>query len=326
MNSRSAEMIAGIILLATLPAAAAEDAAAPPYMGEEPPGLVPKVFAPGLISAPNRIEHSICLGRDGRECYFTVRAANWSSSQIMVTRLENGKWTRPVPFAFGNMCPSFADNDGSLYFIDAAKVARLRRSSIGPERRWQYPAEFLPAPVNTPQSAWSCHVSSLGNLWICSWRPGGSGRCDLWRIQFQNGRFAEATNLRNLNTAGFDCHPVPGPKEAYVVYSSDRPGGFGRTDLYVSLADGHGGWTAPRNLGPAINSSNGEVSPDLSPDYKYLFFARETSTDADIYWVSVRAFLPDPNTVPSLEPTPDGSRSNVEAHGDTAAPGRKVVE
>jgi hypothetical protein len=272
-----------------------DDAAAPPYMGQEPPGLVPKVFAPGLVSVPGRFEHSICLSKDGRECYFTVRAADWSSSRIMATRLENGKWTQAVPFSIGNMCPSLADNDQSLYFIGGAKVWRVRRFQSGSGTQWQYQPELLPAPANSPQPGWSCHLSSLGNLWICSWRPGGLGRCDLWRIRSVGGKFTEAENLRNLNTTGFDCYPVPGPNEDYVVYSSDRPGGFGRNDLYVSFADGHGGWTAPRNLGPTINSSNHDSSPYLSPDYKYLFFARETSTDADIYWVRVEAFLPDPN-------------------------------
>jgi len=326
MNTRRAETIGWMILFTALRALAVENTAPPPYLGQEPPGLVPKVFAPGLVSAPNRFEHGICLSRDGRECYFTVRAANWSSSQIMATHLENGKWTQPVPFAFGNMCPSFADNDRSLYFIGQAKVGRLRRSSTGSGSQWQHQAEILPAPVNSPQPAWSCHVSSLGNLWICSWRPGGSGKCDLWRIQSVNGKFTEATNLRNLNTAGFDCYPVPGPKEAYAVYNSDRPGGFGRTDLYISFADGRGGWTAPRNLGPTINSSNGEVAPYLSPDHKYLFFARETSTDADIYWVSVRAFLPDPNAAQSLEPTPNSSRDNRGTYGNTTESGRTPVE
>jgi hypothetical protein len=326
MTTPWAETIGWIILSAALSAPAAESPVPPLYLGQEPPALVPKVFAPGLISAPNRFEHSLCLSQDGRECYFTVRAADWSSSQIMATRLDHGKWTQPVPFAFGNMCPSLADNDQSLYFIAQAKVGRLRRSSTGSGSQWQHQAEILPAPVNSPQPGWSCHVSSLGNLWICSWRPGGAGKCDLWRIQSLNGRFTEATNLRILNTAGFDCYPVPGPKEAYVVYSSDRPGGFGRTDLYVSFADGRGGWTAPTNLGPTINSSNGEVSPYLSPDHKYLFFARESATEADIYWVSVRAFLPDPNTAPRLEPTLDSNRGNLGARSNTTGAGHPAQE
>jgi hypothetical protein len=287
-------MICGMILLAAMPGIAANSKTAPPYMGEEPPGLVPKVFAQGLISGPNRFEHSICLSQDGRECYFTVRAADWSSSRIMATRLENGKWTQAVPFSLGNMCPSLADNDQTLYFIGGAKVWRLRRFQSG-SGQWQYQPELLPAPVNVPQPAWSCHVSSLGNLWTCSWRPGGLGKCDLWRIRAADGRFTEAQNLSHLNTPGFDCYPVPGPNEAYVVFSSDRPGGLGRNDLYISFPDGQGNWTAPRNLGPTINSSDHDSSPYLSPDHKYLFFARETSTDADIYWVRVGAFLPDPN-------------------------------
>ena len=292
-------MMGWMILVTAMTGLAAESAAVRPYMGQEAPGLVPKIFAPGLVSVPGRFEHSICLSQDGRECYFTVRSADWSSSQIMVTRLENGKWTQPVPFSFGHMCPSLADNDQSLYFIGGAKVWRVRRSSSG-SNQWQYQPEVLSAPVNVPQPAWSCHVSSLGNLWTCSWRPGGLGKCDLWRIRSVDGRFTEAQNLRTLNTSGFDCYPVPGPNEAYVVYSSDRPGGLGRNDLYISFPDGQGGrvptsWVAPRNLGPPINSSDHDSSPYLSPDHRYLFFSRETSTEADIYWVRVEAFLADPN-------------------------------
>jgi hypothetical protein len=299
-------MIGWMILFPSLTSLAADSTTSQVYMGQEPPGLVPKVFAPGLVSAPKRFEHSLCLSQDGRECYFTVRAADWSSSQIMATRLEKDQWTNPVPFSFGNMCPSLADNDQTLYFIRGAKVWRVHRSKTGSGSEWQYQPEILPAPVNVPQPAWSCQISSLGNLWTCSWRPGGLGKCDLWRIKAADGRFAEAQNLRNLNTPGFDCYPVSGPNEAYILFSSDRPGGLGRTDLYISFPDGRGNWTAPRNLGPPINSPDREVSPYLSPDHKYLFFARETSTEADIYWVRVAAFLADPNEPgTNLRPTPD---------------------
>jgi hypothetical protein len=145
------------------------------------------------------------------------------------------------------------------------------------------------------QSNVSCHISNLGNMWICSWRPGGLGQCDLWRIRFSDGRFTEAAHQRDLNSNASDCTAVPGPDEAYVVLRSNRPGGFGNGDLYVSFADGKGGWTAPRNLGPAINTPDWEDAPSLSPDNKYLFFSRSTSGDQNIYWVSVSAFLPDPN-------------------------------
>ncbi len=298
MKARKTKMVGWIVLLAACPVFAADSNGVPPYMGQEPPGLTPKVFAPGLVSLPNRFEHSICLSQDERECYITVPAANWSTVQIMVTRYENGQWTSPVQAVFSNsqsQSPSLTDNDQSLYFSRDRSIWKVHRSLTGSGiQAWSQP-EVVPAPVTSPQGAPSCSISSLGNMWICSWRTGGVGQCDLWRIQSANGQFTEATDLRSLNTTASDCYPVPGPDEAYVIWQSDCPGGFGGIDLYISLADGHGGWTAPRNLGPIINSSRSEGGPSLSPDYRYLFFNRETSNDSNIYWVSVKAFLPDPN-------------------------------
>jgi len=118
----------------------------------------------------------------------------------------------------------------------------------------------------------------------------------VWRISFADGQFKEATDIRAMNASADDCQPVPGPNEDYVVLHSGRPGGFGGVDLYASFADGQGGWAAPRNLGPIINSSKNDVAPYVSPDHKYLFFCRQDSaTDQSVYWVRVEAFLPDPN-------------------------------
>jgi hypothetical protein len=262
-------------------------------MGQEPPGLTPKVFAPGIISLSNRFEDSICLSKDGRECYFTVRNSAWTVYQIYETHYSNGQWTTPAVASFSDgqsLNPGLADNDQSLYFGRYGHIWKARRVGQG----WSQP-EAVPAPISSAQNDWSCCISSLGNAWICSWRTGGVGQCDLWRVTSTNGQFTEATDLRSLNTSASDCSPVPGPNEDYVIWQSGRPGGFGGADLYVSLPDGKGGWTTPRNLGATINSSGNETAPSLSPDQKYLFFSSDRQGTSDIYWLSVKAFLPDPN-------------------------------
>jgi hypothetical protein len=294
MKTRMIRTIGWVILLVTSPVLAADSNSVPPCMGQEPPGFVPKVFAPGLISLPNRYETDLCLSRDGRECYFTVRNAGWTVYEIMVTRFENGQWTPAKRASFSDsqsLTPRLADDDQTLYFGRNHHIYRVHRVQEG----WSQP-EAVSAPVSSPQDDWSCCISSLGNAWICSWRTGGAGQCDLWRIQAANGLFTEATDLRDLNTSGSDCSPAPGPNEEYVVWNSDCTGGFGGADLYISFPDGQGGWPPPRNLGPIINSSKNEGVSYLSPDYKYMFFSRDdTSTDQNLYWVSVGAFLPDPN-------------------------------
>ena len=294
MKARETHVIGWMILFTSLPGLAADTGVAPPYLGQEPPGLQPKAFAPGLLGIPNRIENDICLSKDGRECYFTSRAAGWTVYEIMVTRYENGQWTPPVRASFSDsrsLGPCLADNDQTIYFGRNQDIWRARRTPQG----WSQP-EIVVAPVSSPQADYTAYMSTLGNLWTCTWRTGGLGGCDVWRVSCRYGQFQEATNLRTLNAPANDCAPMPGPNEEYVVFNSDRPSGFGGGDLYISFPDGQGGWTAPRNLGPTINSFRSEWGPYLSPDHRYLFFSRdETAGDSSLYWVRVEAFLPDPN-------------------------------
>jgi hypothetical protein len=261
-------------------------------MGQEPPGLVPKIFAPGLISVPNRFERNICFTADGREYYFNTRNSSWTSYQILETHYENGQWTTPARASFSNtksLCPSLADDDQKIYLTRNASVYMATRTANG----WSNPTRLGP-PVSSTSNEWSCHISSLGNLWMCSHRSGGLGSCDIWYIPLENGQFSQPQNLRSLNTGGNDCAPVPGLDEEYIVWMANRPGGFGNNDLYISFPDGQGGWTAPQNLGPSINTSIIESAAFISPDRKYLFFTRDSGITSDIYWVSVKAFLPDP--------------------------------
>ena len=259
MVTKKIWFICCLSLVVALPglSAGTDDAGPVPYMGEEPPGMIPRIFAPGFISLTNRYENNICFTKDGHECYFVTRTSNWSSYQIFETHYENEQWTTPKRASFSNnlsLCPSLANNDQDLYFsMSSPNIYKVTRTAAG----WSSPT-VVGSPVSSSQAEWSCHISTLGNMWICSWRSGGVGGCDLWKVLYENGRFTQAVDLRDLNTTSSDCGPAPGPNEDYIVFMSGRPGGFGNADLYVSLNDGEGGWTAPRNLGPTINTSGTE--------------------------------------------------------------------
>ena len=123
------------------------------------------------ISLPNRCEHGLCFSKDGRECYFTVRAADWSSAEIMVTRYENGQWTTPVRASFSNtqsMCPSLADNDQSLYLSRSVDIYRVRRTAEG----WSQP-ELVAAPPVLPARNTVVISPALGTCGPVRGVPGG---------------------------------------------------------------------------------------------------------------------------------------------------------
>lgn len=58
-----------------------------------------------------------------------------------------------------------------------------------------------------------------------------------------------------------------------IYFSSDRPGGFGGLDIYVSKKDDKGNWSDPVNLGAGINTPEDEDSPFIHFDAKTLYFS-----------------------------------------------------
>jgi len=65
---------------------------------------------------------------------------------------------------------------------------------------------------------------------------------------------------------------------AMLYFASNRVGGYGGTDLYVSLKLPTGRWGPPRNLGPEINTPQNEDFPTLSADGKILYFSSNGHT------------------------------------------------
>jgi hypothetical protein len=59
------------------------------------------------------------------------------------------------------------------------------------------------------------------------------------------------------------------------VFVSDRPGGYGKMDLYVShWKDGR--WSPARNLGPTVNGPDFEFCPQIVAGGRLLLFSRDT--------------------------------------------------
>lgn len=80
-----------------------------------------------------------------------------------------------------------------------------------------------------------------------------------------------------------------------LYFSSNRTGSIGLTDLWVSHRSCDDcQWETPINLGPAVNTTNGEAGPSLSVDGHLLFFnsARPTGRGMNDIYMSWR---PDPN-------------------------------
>ncbi len=277
-----------------------------PYFGQKAPGMVPEVFAPGVVST-KAVELNGVFGPDGREFFFTRMVEG--VDKIYHSAYESGKWSTPQPLAlFPDNAKSLAVDmsvspDGrELYFLGqhphAAAVEKpgldiwMSRKVNG---TWAA-ATVVPAPVSTDADEIYPVVVGDGSLYFESNRPGGMGKFDLYRAQrLADGRFAEPVNVgAPINSEHGTGDTFVAPDESYMVFSSRRPVGRGMGDLFVSFRQANGQWGEPVNLGEGVNTDQHEFCPMVTPDGKYLFFSRrwgatwETTTAGDVYWVDAK--------------------------------------
>jgi len=274
------------------------------YFGQTPPGDSAVVFAPGIISLPDRLQGKISFSHDGKEFYFTVWGTKFSSCKIYYTKRVNNTWTEQVeaPFSIGHFCgePSFSIDGNKLYFDYTPKgilpnILMVQRTPQG----WSDPQE-LPSPINSDH--WdACYLEVSDSIaYFTSNRPGGfDDKGDLYRVRRLSGQPVQADKLdTTVNSTSWDACPCVAPDESYLIFTSERPGGHGNSDLYIVFKKQDGGWTEPVNMernGSGININNkytNETDPSLSPDGRFLFFSRHTSTatseQENVYWVSTK--------------------------------------
>lgn len=68
------------------------------------------------------------------------------------------------------------------------------------------------------------------------------------------------------------CHPSLNKKGDTLYFTSDMPGGFGRSDIYLSVRQHDGEWGQPVNLGSGVNTSGDDMFPFIADDGT-LYFA-----------------------------------------------------
>lgn len=171
-------------------------------------------------------------------------------------------------------------------------------SRQSPAGGWSPPTMLKCAPQG-PNFPGGERSPSLVETWFGTFlfysSNGAGGDSDIYvSRQGRDGSFGPGKVVAELSTDFEDIMPNVRAREDgsfEIVYSSDRPtwgrgqAAFGKQDVYISKSWWPtGSWSAPRNLGDAVNTPGVEQRSTLSADGKRLYFGR----DGDIY-VSARA-------------------------------------
>ncbi len=97
---------------------------------------------------------------------------------------------------------------------------------------------------------------------------------NIYVSKFDGQNWSKVIRLNdNINTKYWESHACVTKDGKTLYFTSNRKGGFGGLDIYVSKRDSTGDWGPAVNLGPVINSPYNEETPFISEDGKTLFFS-----------------------------------------------------
>jgi Tol biopolymer transport system component len=258
---------------------------------EIPPPL--ELVAPGLVSTEGG-EAFPAMPPDGMALYFATHERGWTGFNIVVAALVEGSWGRPqtAPFnsSYNDRAPSLSPDGRELFFSsDRPLPGAIGRGGdfnlwvvrLVEEGSWSEP-QAVPG-VNSRGNDFHSAVTTDGTLYFSSDRPGGHGQYDLYRAERTADGYAEPVNLGPpINTAGEETDVFVSPDDGYLILvATEREGGFGGDDLWLSLHT-DGDWSSPVNLGEPVNSDAYEYGPFISPDGRFLYLTTHRRGLGDI--------------------------------------------
>jgi outer membrane protein OmpA-like peptidoglycan-associated protein/tetratricopeptide (TPR) repeat protein len=140
---------------------------------------------------------------------------------------------------------------------------------------WDVP-EQISKSINTPENEGTCTISADGRtlvLTACN-RPDGYGGCDLYISYKEGNDWSAPQNLGDvINTRDRETQPSLSADGHTLYFSSDRRGGIGKDDIWVSYLDEKGKWSTPKNMGPMINTPDEEIAPFIHANGHTLFYS-----------------------------------------------------
>jgi len=180
-----------------------------------------------------------------------------------------------VNSAFSEYFPALTIDGGHLIFT--RKVNGMNEDFFETYKKdsvWSM-ARALEGNINTNFNEGAQNISQDGQWLIftgCNF-PEGYGGCDLYISYLTADGWSVPENMGNkINTDAWESSASLSPDKRDLYFASNRAGGYGGSDIYVSHRLPNGRWSEPENLGPTINTAGDEGSPFIHADNQTLYF------------------------------------------------------
>lgn len=239
--------------------------------------------------ALNNFNRYLNLAHDTLSFPFPVKLLQ-SSIRFAAGQIRRKAYSQPVKLkgtvntAADEYFPSLSVDGSFLVFTRQIKVP-ANKDSLTPQEDLFYvsfrdtssafPVAF-PSPVNTTGNEGTQSLRQDGRIMFftaCN-RPDTKGGCDIYYCVRSGDNWSNPVNLGYpVNSRYWESTPFLAPDGKRLFFASNRPGGYGGMDIWQSDLKPDRSWSAPRNLGQAVNTPLDEMSPIVLIDGRTLFFS-----------------------------------------------------
>jgi outer membrane protein OmpA-like peptidoglycan-associated protein len=249
-------------------------------------------FAP-TISADNK---TLIFGSDRKKRY------KW---KLYIAHRTETSWTEPQPLDNINSNIDSDDWDGGPFLtydqnyllLSSDRKGGLGGVDIWMSKRlgeeWTEPKN-LGEPINTSGYDGFASMSGDGKSLYFMRNASQKGACnqqdnfDIYCSPREGDGWGEPQKLPALiNSEYCESHPIILADSKTLIFSSNRPGGFGGYDLYKTVKRDDGSWSEPVNLGSFINTEKDDDIVSIPASGDIMYFCSGESNEADLYTVPI---------------------------------------
>ncbi len=144
------------------------------------------------------------------------------------------------------------------------------------ETAWDKSAPLTSINTKTNEGAQSITADGKTMFFTICGAPDGLGSCDIYMTKKVNNTWIKPQNLgQPLNSKYWESQPSCSSDGKTLYFTSNRPGGIGKKDIWISHQQANGQWSTPENLGEIINTKYDDESPYIHPDGITLYYATD---------------------------------------------------
>ncbi len=172
-------------------------------------------------------------------------------------------------------------------FYTAIMMTRMKNG------KWTYPIA-INDQLEVDDNSIVCSISGDGKELYMS--LGKDQIYDIYVSSFKKDKWGKLEKLNNnINTNYSETHASISKDGQKLYFTSDRPGGLGAMDIWVSEKDRNNEWGPAVNLGQPINSVYSEETPFINKNGKILYFSSMGHATMGGFDVFFSSLLPNGN-------------------------------